>query len=57
MMAKSKKNGVIQKKCKFETRVAIPVKKNSTPPFFLNLVIFRPNTSDLVFVHLKVLGK
>ena len=57
MMAKNKNIGVIQKKCKFENRVAIPVKKFNPPPFFLNLVIFRPNTTDLVFIHLKVLVK
>ena len=33
MMAKSKKIGVIQKKCKFETRVAIPVQKIQPPIF------------------------
>ena len=33
MVAKNHKIGVIQKKCKFETRVAIPPKKIH-PPFF-----------------------
>ena len=35
MMAKNKNIGVIQKKCKFENRVAIPVQKINPPHFSL----------------------
>ena len=56
MMAKNKNIGVIQKSANLRTGLPLLYKK-LTPPFFLNLVIFRSNTTDLVFIHLKVLVK